>query len=100
MQEDPSTWQTIIAEIVTFAAGGGLFKLISLNNKKKKENVKNISDLSYTFRKNLEVRLDKLELENETKEKQILDLATKLAKFETENKLLKAKIKELEALNK
>ena len=97
---DSSTTEMIIAEIVTFAAGGGLFKLLAYNGKRKKEDAKDISELSFTFRQSLENRLTKLEKENQEKEQQILELATKLAKFETENKLLKAKVKELETLNK
>lgn len=90
-------------DIVAFLCGGGLLKLVSLYMKKRKEereekkdDAKSISDLSYTFRKNLEERLDKLEKDNEEKEKKILELSTKLAKFETENKILKIQIKELE----
>lgn len=90
--------ETVVAPLVAFLAGGGILQLLKLYGKKKKDDAKDISDLSYKFRKSLEDRLDKLEKENESKETQILSLVRKLAKFEAENVVLKRQVKRLQII--
>lgn len=78
--------QTVLASIL---AGGGAVKLYALYQKKRQDDAKDISDLSYKFRKSLEERIEKLENERKEDEKKILALTKKVAALETENKLLR-----------
>ena len=91
MAQDSSSILTLIETALgSLLAGGGAVKLFALYQKKRKDDAKDISDLSYKFRKSLEERIEKLEAQREEDEKKILELTRKVAKLEAENKILKA----------
>lgn len=101
MGESSTLISLIETALASFIAGGGILKGIDYlqkrnkdNNSKKdkSKNAKDISELSFAFRQNLQENISRLEGQAEIDEKEIIKLNSDVARLTAENRALENKL--------